>query len=106
MDQKQKNREKAARHRANPNNTIKLRYLKRRYGITPEEYQALSDAQNGLCRICQGPPQGRWKRLHVDHDHATGKVRGLLCHWCNNMLGHAKDSPTVLQAAIAYLQAT
>lgn len=101
---KEKKREAQARHRANPHNTIKLRYLNARYGLTPEQYQAMETAQGGLCAICKKPPTGRWKRLHVDHDHTTGKVRGLLCFCCNAMLGQARDDMNVLQSAMAYLQ--
>ena len=93
----------AARHRANPDNTIKLRYLKTRYGLTVEEYQAMEQTQGGLCAICKGPPCGRYKRLHVDHDHTTGKVRGLLCFTCNTLLGHAKDQISRLENAALYL---
>lgn len=95
----------AANYRANPENTIKLRYLKERYGLTVEQYQEMEKNQAGLCKICQKPPSGRWNRLHVDHDHETGAIRGLLCFTCNVMLGHARDNLNVLQAAIAYLTA-
>lgn len=104
-EQRRLGREKAARYRASPTNTIKLRYLKTRYGISPEEYLLMEQAQGGLCKICRKPPSGRWKRLHVDHDHATGKVRGLLCFRCNTMLGSATDDPSVLIAAVEYLAA-
>lgn len=58
------------------------------------------------CEICgkQNYEYGRKERLHVDHDHATGIVRGMLCNNCNHMLGLAKDSVEHLQAAINYLQ--
>lgn len=102
-ERKQKNREKAARYRASPNNTIKLRYMMDRYGITPEEYESMEKNQSGLCAICGGPPAGRWSRLHVDHDHGTGEVRGLLCFSCNTLLGCAKDDPRILEKAIEYL---
>jgi hypothetical protein len=53
-------------------------------GITDDDYEALLAAQGGGCAICGNPPKTR--RLHVDHDHKTGKVRGLLCHRCNRAL--------------------
>lgn len=60
--------------------------LRARYGITADEYDAMLDKQGGVCAICGSPPRGQ-KRLHVDHDHETGVVRGLLCHVCNVWLG-------------------
>jgi len=53
-------------------------------GVTDDEYALLLEAQDGGCAICGAKPKTR--RLHVDHDHATGKVRGLLCHRCNRVL--------------------
>ncbi len=75
--------------------------LKKAYGIGPVEWQALSDAQGGLCAICQGLP-GK-KGLSVDHCHATRRVRGLLCSRCNTGLGQFQDNPALLTAAIEYL---
>lgn len=77
-------------------------HLKAAYGLTLEAYAAMSAAQNGLCAICRNPP-GK-QRFHVDHDHATGKVRALLCYSCNVMLGYARDRIDTLKAAIAYLE--
>jgi hypothetical protein len=83
--------------------------LKKLYGITLDEYKVILEAQGGVCAIC-GKAETRTdhktkkvSRLHVDHCHESGKVRGLLCHLCNAMLGHAKDDVTVLRKAIAYL---
>lgn len=83
-------------------------HLKRKYGLTREQYDAMWAAQDGKCGICGGPPVGRVKngnakRFDVDHDHATGKVRGLLCHPCNVLLGQARDRVDVLEAAILWL---
>ncbi len=74
--------------------------FKARYGITVEERDALVAAQGGRCRICQEE-----KPLHVDHCHGSGKVRGMICHQCNVLLGNAKDRPDILRAAIEYLEA-
>jgi len=88
---------------ANPER-VKDAYLKRRYGITLEEYNRLLEAQGGVCAIHKGPETRKGsKHFQVDHDHATGKVRGLLCSNCNTMLGLSKDNPATLQAAINYL---
>lgn len=74
----------------------------RRYGLSEEEFAALVAAHPG-CGICGGPPRGRWKEFHIDHDHATKKVRGLLCDPCNRGIGFLKDNPDILQRAISYL---
>jgi hypothetical protein len=75
------------------------------YGITPEDYAAMLAAQGGGCAIC-GAAEGTEKRikyLHVDHDHETGKVRGLLCHLCNLGIGKFQDDPELLVKAAHYL---
>jgi hypothetical protein len=83
-----------------------------KYDITPSQYIDLFMEQGGVCAVCQKPEEhvssknGRTQRLSVDHDHVTGKVRGLLCHACNVMLGYAKDNPEVLLSAIMYLRRT
>lgn len=77
------------------------RQLQRHYGITLEEYNAMLEKQNGVCAVCGKPPNGR--RLHVDHDHKTGAVRGLLCSGCNTALGDVNDSMDILQRLIKYL---
>lgn len=78
-------------------------YLQRTYHISLEEYSAREAAQHGLCLICGRPPHGRVKLLVVDHNHLTGKVRGLLCSECNTALGLFYDDPKTMQAAINYL---
>lgn len=76
--------------------------LKHRYGITSGDYSSMADAQGHRCLICQTHASER--PLVVDHDHATGKVRGLLCNKCNVLLGKAEDDVEILQAAIEYLR--
>jgi hypothetical protein len=75
----------------------------RKIGLSGEEYQAISD--RGICEVCSSdePLKGR-TRLHVDHNHATGVVRGLLCHRCNISLGNVGDSKQRLQDLIDYLE--
>ena len=75
--------------------------LMKRYGINQADFDRMSDEQDGKCAVCLNPPTKRG--LFVDHDHETGKVRGLLCAWCNTGLGHFKDSILYLFRAIAYL---
>lgn len=72
------------------------------YGIPVDAYDALYVAQDGRCAICRRAT-GKTRRLAVDHDHATGKVRGLLCRVCNSMLGHARDDIEFFLRAAAYL---
>jgi len=73
------------------------------YGITPEDYARMFAAQGGRCAICRTANPGNGRRWSVDHDHETGKVRGLLCSQCNTGLGMLRDSPITLTAARAYL---
>jgi hypothetical protein len=79
------------------------RDLKRTYGITPEVWDAMLDRQGGTCAICETPP-GRGRAFHVDHDHATGRVRALLCGRCNVALGMAGEDPARLRAMAEYLE--
>lgn len=69
--------------------------------MTREAYDQLFEKQQGLCAICKKEDN---IRLCVDHDHVTGKVRGLLCKNCNGLLGYAHDSVDALQNAIDYLR--
>ena len=81
----------------------------RMYGITDAEYQAMLDAQDGLCAICHRPEVAKGTRggmapLAVDHDHRTEVVRGLLCLTCNNgVIGGSREDPLILLEAVRYL---
>lgn len=90
-----------AYHKAHPDKQHGY-YLKSRFGMTLETYQSLLEAQGHVCAICGR--QNRGKRLVVDHDHATGRIRGLLCTCCNLTLGRMNDDPQRLRAAAAYLE--
>lgn len=80
------------------------RHLVRKYGVTLADYDVMLEAQDGKCAICQTTPETqRYGVFHVDHCHATGAVRGLLCRGCNNVLGVVNDDPQALARAIAYL---
>jgi len=74
----------------------------KQYGLSLEEYNTLLENQNNQCCIC-GNVAKENKYLAVDHDHITGRVRGLLCETCNVGLGSLKDSVEILYAAIEYL---
>lgn len=77
-------------------------HLKRKFGLTVEQYDEMLAAQGGVCAICGRPPREDIA-LHVDHDHETGRVRGLTCFGCNNGLGDFGDDPQLLERASAYL---
>jgi hypothetical protein len=80
--------------------------LEKRYGITLEQYDEMVAAQGGRCAICNKLPKGTShtsRRLAVDHDHATGTVRGLLCSPCNTTIGMIEDSPGLLDRMRRYL---
>jgi hypothetical protein len=78
-------------------------HLRKDYGITIEQYDAMLAAQGGVCAICK-KPRANGHRLHVDHNHTTGEVRGLLCVTCNSAIGTLKEDPTLFAAALAYLR--
>ena len=79
--------------------------LQIKYGITLEDFYKILAVQNYSCAICgTHSPGGRNNTFHVDHDHDTGEVRGLLCHHCNTALGKFKDDPEILKSAILYLE--
>ena len=73
--------------------------LKRRYDLTVEDFDRLYEAQDGQCGICKEYMESP----HVDHNHETGKVRGLLCHGCNSGLGLLKENVNALKRAVEYL---
>lgn len=75
--------------------------LKSRYGISIEEYEQIFKKQNGVCAICAGTNSE--KRLHVDHDHESGKVRGLLCFKCNYALGLLNEDTQIISTLLEYL---
>lgn len=85
-------------------------FMKSVYGITLDQYEVLLEKQDGVCAICLRPERRKSRyggtcRLHVDHDHKTGKLRGLLCSTCNFAIGGMNDSPELLRAAADYLEA-
>lgn len=77
-------------------------HLKWNYGLTEKDYKILLESQKGLCGICRMIP-GR-KKLSIDHNHGTGKVRGLLCNNCNAGIGFLKDDSSLLKRASNYIR--
>ena len=84
---------KAASHEA---------YVLKTYGLKAGQYQALHEAQGGVCYICQRAT-GKTKKLAVDHDHRTGFVRGLTCGPCNSLLAHIRDDIQTAHRIVEYL---
>jgi len=91
------------------------KHQKRKYGITQFQYTQIKEDQNNKCKICNVilldenyPPTKGMKRIGnepcIDHNHSTGKVRGILCFHCNTALGHAFDNTEILKKMIQYLE--
>lgn len=96
----------AREYRRRAPDAIRATDLWRRYRLRLDEYRALVRRQRGRCAICRtrepgGRSHGTW---HVDHDHRTARVRGLLCSDCNNGIARFKDRPALLRAAATYLE--
>ena len=88
--------------------TRKSYSYQKKFGITLDEYERMSEEQGHVCKICHCPEDvvihGDVIALSVDHCHDTGKVRGLLCSRCNHFIGLARDSEVLLKSAIKYLK--
>jgi len=78
--------------------------LKARFGISLAEYEERVLDAGGKCQICFNTKSAKGHRLAYDHDHKSGKFRGILCKACNVGLGNFKDSPLLLKAALKYIQ--
>lgn len=83
---------------------IKTRHRFIRYNLTPDEYESMLSKQGHKCRVCLQPFVG--KGPCIDHNHATGEVRSLLCSSCNSALGMAKENPFIIYRLLAYLEHT
>ena len=99
---KRYDKEKRKQHsKASPSQQQK--YDMKRYGLTMEGFEAMYVHQAGLCAICGRPPI-IGQSLQIDHNHATGKIRGLLCGSCNRAIGLLQDDALVARAAFKYLE--
>ncbi len=76
--------------------------LRKKYGITLEQYNNMLQQQDNACAVCKETPVKQ--RLHVDHNHTTGKVRGLLCQACNTSIGKLKENPELIRALALYVE--
>jgi hypothetical protein len=89
----------------NRKDAIRWQRIFRGYGLSRADYEIMLKTQSGVCDICKKPEHNaRFKFLAVDHDHATGKVRGLLCHRCNAGLGNFNDDARLLSEAIRFIE--
>lgn len=95
--------ESMKKRRAKNTGRERERDLQSRYGIALREWGVMLGQQEGCCAICPAILD-RSKHTHVDHCHATGRVRGLLCSSCNRTIGHAKENPERLRAAANYVE--
>ena len=94
---KSKNLEKEGKRRADG-------HMRRRYGITLDEYDEMFEQQNGKCAICGTREKAKGKtRMNIDHCHTTGKVRALLCNNCNSGIGKFKEDINIMSNAISYI---
>lgn len=78
-------------------------YFKNKYNLSIDDYEKIVMSQNFACLICGRHQDELEQKLFVDHDHETGRVRGLLCSSCNSLLGYSKDNISILESAIEYL---
>lgn len=106
----QRSSESQRRSRQKNPRVYRNKILRRTFGITLEEYEAMEQAQGGLCAICNQaeteihPKSKTTRNLAVDHDHGTGQIRGLLCNSCNRALGLFRDNPQTVRSAAEYLE--
>ena len=80
--------------------------MRRTYGISMKDFDALVEFQNGNCAVCFKPLEVMNRRANIDHDHDTGEVRGILCTGCNTGIGHLGDNIEGLKRALYYLENT
>jgi|TARA_R110000822_G_scaffold108650_1_gene238211 hypothetical protein len=80
--------------------------MRKQYGISTEQFAELLEFQGGGCAICAKPIENIRRRMNIDHDHETNKVRGILCTGCNTGIGHLGDNTEGLKRALYYLENT
>jgi len=95
-------RENASKYRAKNKDTIRLKGRAARYKVSLDYILSLFELQENRCAICRSPIE--FDNSRIDHNHETGKVRGILCVSCNTGIGLLQDSPEVLESAAKYLK--
>jgi hypothetical protein len=107
---KQKKAEYMREYRKENPEKFRLIDVKKKFGLSSEDYSELLEESGGVCAICHKPETkldyrtGKLLNLSIDHNHTTGEVRGMLCMDCNRALGMFQDSSELLLNAIVYLQ--
>ncbi len=93
------NRQRNKKYRKAKPDRFAVYHIRKNYKVSLEEAERLFEQKEKGCEVCkvQGP-------MHIDHDHKTGAVRGILCHGCNLAFGHAKESPEILRALADYAE--
>ena|ERR1700693_4932804 len=101
-----KNPHKKKEYREKRKEYTKLRLIQIKYGLSPKEYKELFNQTNNECPVCNVIfySNGNGSHACVDHNHTTGKIRGIICRNCNVALGNTKDNPKILRALIEYLK--
>ena len=97
------NREKSAKWQKENPERHKENMLRNKYGLTISMLERLIEGQDGRCLVCTNVLQ-EGRKVHIDHCHTEGHIRGVLCNHCNLGLGHFKDNPGVLRRAAEYLE--
>jgi len=98
-----KGRQERYRGSEKSNRRFRKQNLKHNYGLSLEDYDQMVENQNGVCAICGGINKSG-RRLVIDHDHKTGKIRGLLCNNCNIGIGNLQEDIDILSKSIIYLR--
>jgi len=102
-DHRQEAQVRDTAYRASHKEQHSTRWLLRKWGLSKPELASMIDRQGSSCAICHKTDWG-WHGPHIDHNHVSNKVRGILCRNCNLALGHIKDDPDIAQAMANYLK--
>jgi hypothetical protein len=101
---KEWNKRYKKKHKKKMTEYIKFWNIKRKYGLSKIDYSSLLKKQNYNCAVCETPLSTNTKKIHIDHCHLSGKVRGIVHQECNHLLGLSKDNVELLKKAIKYIQ--
>ncbi len=98
------------KHRAKRLSNSRAYNVKKKFGLSMEEVEAIKQQQNGVCAVCHQAEtvmqKDTLRQLAIDHNHDTGQIRGLLCHMCNVAVGYLHDDPLRARALADYLERT